>query len=532
MNKRKIKVIALITAVVILAVSVCAGAASIMVQDSLFKTNTPTYMALNSSATGIIKNADDYDAYMFEVPANGALVVRLDHEDYQDNAKTGWQITLYKIIEGEEKVYKELTYFESFWSDISSSWGETGVTAGTYCVVVKAGTFFVEADYTLSTMFTETETYEKEPNDTIEDATPIAVKYGKYGASSRRENGTDDDWYELELLEDSIVTITFTHNDKTLPVVGWNITLYNDADKMITQITSRLNETLVKTGILGLQSGTYYIKVEAQSEVPDTYTLLVGADKATNNEFELNDTPETATNLPADVIIGGSLADRLLGLDKDYYKFTVPAEGYIDFEFEHELLEGDKRGWNIRLLKPMEDGSYYEIVRKFAMWNNERMVIENMGLAPGDYYVCIDGDSVSYTSAYYTCKWIFTEAADFEHEPNNTMETCDFAEFGKYYHGAIISTDSLYDEDYYKFELEKDTRICLEFYHEKGKVNENCWIASVVDENGNEICSVDSYLNDHLVTTGVVLVPAGTYYVKIETGLYGSEIPYYFRLVR
>ncbi len=532
MNKRKIKITAIVTAIVILAVSLCAGAASVIVQDSLFKTNTPTYMALNSQATGIIKSADDYDAYIFEVPANGALVVRLDHEDYQDNAKTGWQITLYKIIEGEEKVYKELTFFESFWSDVTSSWGETGVTPGTYCVVVKAGTFFVETDYTLATMFTETETYEKEPNDNIEDATPIAVKYGKYGSSSRRESGTDTDWYILELLDDSVINITFSHNDNALPTVGWNVSLYNSDNKLITQVTSRLNEVLVKTGVIGLQSGTYYIKVEAQSEVPDTYTILVGADKATNNEFELNDTPETATNLPADVVIGGSLADRLLGLDKDYYKFTVPAQGYIDFEFEHEILEGDKRGWNIRLIKPLEDGSYYEIVRKIAMWNSESLVIEDMGLAPGDYYICIDGDSVSYNSAYYTCKWSFTEATSYEHEPNNTMETCDFAEFSKYYYGAIISTDSLYDEDYYKFELEKDTRMCLEFYHEAGNVNEHCWTASVVDETGKEVCSVDSYLNEHLVTTGVVLVPAGTYYVKIETGLYGSEIPYYFRLVR
>lgn len=532
MNKRKIKFIALAVAIVIFVASVCAGAASVIVQDSLFKNNTPTYMALNSQATGIIKSADDYDAYIFEVPANGALVVRLDHEGYDDNAKTGWQITLYKIIDGEERLYKELTYFESFWSDITSTWGETGVTPGTYCVVVKAGTYFIETNYTLVTMFTETETYEKEPNDTIEEATPIAVKYGKYGSSSRRENGTDTDWYVLELLEDSIINITFTHNDKTLPVVGWSVTLYDSSDKLITQFTSRLNETIVKTGIMGLQTGTYYIVVEAQSEVPDTYTILVGSDKATNNEFELNDTPETATNLPESVVIGGSLADRILGLDKDYYKFTVPAEGYIDFEFEHEILEGDKRGWNIRLLKPLEDGSYHEIVRKISMWNEERLVIEDMGLYPGDYYICIDGDSVSYNSSYYTCKWSFTEAENFEHEPNGTIETCDSAEFGKYYHGAIISTDSLYDEDYYKFELEKDTRICLEFYHEAGSVNEHCWTASVVDESGKEYCSTNSYLNEHLVTTGVVLVPAGTYYVKIETGIYGSEIPYYFRLVR
>lgn len=532
MNKRKIKLTAFVVAVVILVASVCAGAASVIVQDSLFKTNTPTYMALNSQATGIIKSADDYDAYMFEIPADGSLVVRLDHDDYQDSGKVGWEATLYKIIDGKERVYKELSFFESFWGNLASSKAETGVTPGTYCVVVKAGTFFVEEEYKLVTEFTKSESYEREPNDEMKDATLIAVKYGRYGNSSNRENGTDTDWYRFDLTEDSVVNLTFTHNDKTLPTVGWNITLYNSANKLIAQMTSRLNETIVKSGVIGLQTGTYYVKIEAQTEITDTYTLLVGADKAVNNEFELNDTPGTATNLPENIAIGGSLADRLLGLDKDYYKITLPEDGYINFQFRHELLEGNKRGWNIRLYKPLGNGKYHEIVRKFAMWNEEGLKIENMGLAKGVYYIRIDGDAVSYNSTYYTCKWDFIKASDFEHEPNNTLETCDSVTFGKYYHGAIISTDSLYDEDYYKFQIDQKTNICLEFYHEAGSVNDNCWIASIVDKNGKAVCSVNSYLNDHLVTTGVVTLPAGTYYVKIETGLYGSEIPYYFRLVR
>jgi hypothetical protein len=52
------------------------------------------------------------------------------------------------------------------------------------------------------------------------------------------------------------------------------------------------------------------------------------------------------------------------------------------------------------------------------------------------------------------------------------------------------------------------------------------------NENGNVIKSVDSSLNQGLVSTGVVTLKPGTYYVKIETGMYGSESPYYFKLVR
>ena len=59
MNKRKINITALITVVVILLVSLCAGAVSLIVEDSMFKNNTPTYITPNSQTTGIIKNADE-----------------------------------------------------------------------------------------------------------------------------------------------------------------------------------------------------------------------------------------------------------------------------------------------------------------------------------------------------------------------------------------------------------------------------------------------------------------------------------------
>lgn len=532
MNGRKVKKTVIIAVAIVLLISVCAGAVSLVAEDGLFKTNTPTYITPNSQVKGIISDKDDYEAYIFDVPSAGALVVRLDHDDFMDNTKTAWIVKTYKIIDGEKREYRELSYNEVFWTDATSNYGEIGVDAGTYCVTVSAGAFFLETEFTLVTMFTATDFYEKEPNDTPEEATPMQVKYGKHGSSQGRENTADTDWYTFELTEDSCVNMSFTHSDDTFPTVGWNVTLMNRDLETIAQITSRLNEVRVETGSIGLKSGTYYVRVDSQTNNADTYTLLVGAQKAQNTEFELNDSPETATPLPRDLAISGSLSDRLLGLDKDYYKFSVPADGYIDFKFTHELLEGDKRGWNIRIIKPMEDGSYYEIVRKISMWNEEEYLIESLGLAAGDYYVCIDGDSVSYNSATYTCQWSFTEQSNFENEPNNTPETAEDISFGTTYRGAIISTDMTFDEDYYRFEITEATRVCLEFGHEAGESGDVCWTASIVNGDGETVASVDSPVSYELVSTGVVEIPAGTYYVKIETGVYGWEIPYYFRLVR
>lgn len=532
MNKRKLKITALLTAVILLTVSLIAGAASVIINDGTFKNNTPAYITLNQNVKGSIESEDDYEAYIFEIEEDGVLSIRLDHQEVIDASRVGWTVTLYKIIEGEERDYRELAYFESFWNETTSVWGETGLSKGTYCLVVSPGSYFVESEFTLVTMFTATDVYEKEPNDTPEEATLMQVKYGKYASSSNREGDSDMDWFIFEVAEDSCVTLSFSHADKAFPTIGWSITLLTESFETITQFTSALDETIVKTGVIGLRSGTYYIKVESQTNMIDTYTLLVGADKAVNNEFELNDIPENATELPENVTITGSLSDRLLGLDKDYFRINVPADGYIDFELSHELIAGDKKGWNIRVIKPMEDGSYYEIVRKVSKWNEERCLIENLGLGAGDYFICIDGDSVNYNSATYACKWSFTEKENFEKEPNSIIRRAETVSFGNYYHGAIVSTDVLYDEDFYKFEITEATRVCLEFYHDKTTDIEHCWDASIVDEDGFTMTTVKSHLNQRLVTTGVVELPAGVYYVKIETGMYGSEMPYYFRLVR
>lgn len=530
MSRRKKKVIAIITTVAILLVALCASGVALDVANSLFKNNTPTYITLESPVNGIIRKSDDYEAYVFEIEKDGALSICLEHEDFMDSTKSGWVVTLYKIDKGDD--YKEVAYYESFWNDMTSSWPEVGLGAGTYCIVVKAGLYFLENEYTLTTSFTETSSFEKEFNDTKETANPVEVSYGKYASSNNRSTGTDVDWYTFEIYEDSCVNVSFVHPDETFPQVGWVITLTNEKNEKITQFTSRLTELDIKTGALGLKAGRYYLCVESQTELCQEYTVLVGSDKAVNSEFEMNDSPETSIPIPMNIKMTGCLADRLLGLDKDYYKFEVEADGYIDVEFTHDNQNEDKNGWNIRVLKAMDDGTYYEVVRKVSKWNQEKLRIESLGLSKGEYYLLVDGDSVSYNSATYTLSWSFTQADNFEQEPNGDAGTAKPIEAGTFYHGAIISSDVSYDEDYYKFELATKTNVSIDFRHEAGDKDDVCWYLSILNDRNEEMVFTDIKLSSEISTTGVVTLPAGTYYVKVETGMYGSEIPYYFRLKR
>lgn len=532
MNKGKVKIVSVIVAIVIIAVSLCAVGFANTVSDGLFNMNTPMHITPNSTVVGTIESKEDYEAYIFDVEKDGALSVRLDHDNLLDTVKCGYRVTLYKVIDGKEREYKELTYFDSFWSDVTSSWGETGVSAGTYVVVVDPGTDILYGEFTLVTTFTSTSTFEKEANDTKETANNFAIGHALYGSSSQRTDGYDHDWFVFELTQDSCINLSFAHEDLTFPKAGWNIKILSEKDEVVCDFTSKLTDTLIKTGTIGLKAGIYYIKVENVSAIATTYSIVLGADKATNHEFELNDTPETAIDLPQNIAMGGSLADRLLSLDKDYYRINVTEDGALDITFSHEALEGDKNGWNIRVLKEDENGEYFEIVKKISTWNSKDCIIANLGLAKGEYYILVDGDSLSYNSASYTLQWALTPRSDFETEPNGSMETAKDIDANTYYHGAIISSDVDFDEDYYRFKITEERNISLELWHEKVTDSSITWIASIIDENGNVIKSVDSSLNQGLVSTGVMTLTEGTYYVKVETGMYGSESPYYFKLVR
>lgn len=532
--KRIIAIVCIIA--VLVGIITCVGAA-LSVNDSLFKNNTPTFMKLDAGGqarkiAGVVTSKDDYESYIIEIPENGALTICLEHEKVTDSGKSGWVVTLYKLLPAEGgNEYKEIAYFESFWADTTSDWDDIGVSAGTYCIMVTPGLYFLPSEYTLSTIFTTTDNYEKEPNDTPQTASPIAVGYGKKGNTSNRREGTDVDWYYFDIDIDSCVNISFTHPDGTFPVVGWTVTLINEKGEKVTQFTSRLTDLIIKTGKLGLRAGRYHISVEAQTDTADEYTLLVGSEKALNFEFEMNDTPETAVGLPQGIKVSGSLADRLLSLDKDYYKFTLDGDGYIDLTFTHELLEGDKNGWNIRLLKQLDDGSYYEIVRRISKWNVQTTELKSYGLPAGEYYLLIDGDSVSYNSETYSVMWSFTEIADYEKEPNSTKLNCQTIDFGKKYTGAIISSDVTYDEDYYRFNLVTETTVCLEFYHRSLAGSDVCWNISIIDDKGNVVREMTSALNEPLNSTGTFQLPAGVYFIKVETGMYGSEVPYQIKLI-
>jgi hypothetical protein len=542
LKKRTLIIIVTVAVLISLIATVCA----IEVKDSLFYMNTPTFIntktsentsGFNIAVKGELKTKEDYEAYIFTLEENGALSLSFNHQSIQESMLDGWRVTLYYIENPDDDWYEynELTYFDAFWADVTSTWGETGVEAGTYCVVVEPGQLFLAGDFDLTVSFTPTESFEKEFNDTKETATDLRLNRVIYGSSSQRQADADLDYYKFEITNDGYIDMVFSHDNSQLPQVGWVVKLFTENDYEIASFASKYQDPELRTGKINLHPGVYYILVETQVQDGMTYRLKVETGLSETTEFEINDTPEQAEIFKENSIVSGMLAPKVMGLDKDYFKITLTEKSYLTVNFVHEFdekeFDEDYNGWNVRLLRPEKDGTYTEIVKRVSKWNDEGVNITGMGLPAGDYYILIDADSMRYTSVPYSLTYTCQTDLLFESESNNTKETANEVGTLKDYYGTLISTDMNFDRDYYKFEVDKDRNIAFHFYHDYTNENDLAWVATIMDENGNEISTLESAKNEYQVTTGVIELKKGTYYILIENDLYSSEDTYWFRIV-
>ncbi len=530
MSKRLKVIIALVLA----AAAVCAviaGVNAFTAKDSAFTFNTPMLINVNTTVTGQIKNSSDTESYMFEVQDNGALSILLEQEELRDIVDDGWHITIYKMENDSAKTYAELANYKAYINTVTSNWSEIGITPGTYCIVVEAGTLFIPGEFTLTVFFSKTDNYEREVNDTKATATPIELNHARFGSSNERSSGVDVDWYVFEIKSDMTVEVSFNHTADTMPQSGWVISVLSENGDILSDFSSDLNNTKLNSGILGLKAGKYYVRIDSQVLSDMTYSLLVSAKVHKDYEYEFNNSTSSATALPIGKTMHGSLASRLLGLDRDYWKFTLENDCVANISFTHDDLFEEKSGWNVRLIRE-DSGETTELVKKVSAWNQPELAIDGIGLRAGTYYVCLDSDSIASNNAEYGITVTTSTNAAYETEPNNDMASAKTMTLNKYCYGALISSNVDYDVDFYKFTLTEQKRVSVEFAHTANPEDSRTgWTISILDASGKKVFAYDSACNRDFVSSEVLNLGAGTYYVKVENGLESVETPYSVRLV-
>ncbi len=202
------------------------------------ESNNDYYLAnnidLNNSYTGTLSGGQDEDYYKIIAPDNGKINIYFQHK-YKDEDKR-WGVKIYQYINGQ---YNELSN-----QTINVRDGEN--IALPFIGAIKNGTYFIQItdhnwygavgeNYIIKTSFTQSDIFEKEPNDDYYSATEISLNQ-KYGGTIN--NGYDKDFYHFVASLNGTLCIDFQHTyiDEN---GSWYVDIYNYVNGEYVQIVSK-----------------------------------------------------------------------------------------------------------------------------------------------------------------------------------------------------------------------------------------------------------------------------------------------------
>lgn len=490
-----------------------------------------------SENTGSLEASDSVNVYTFSLEKRCAFQYVFSHKEIIGTA--GWEISLYGeyYLNGTdgETAYRLLNTLISEPTVTKQQSVKLGLIPGNYRLVVTKGMAFTSDGYRIDVTAEYGSDYEIECNDNIYRYTSLFSSVPIKGTASYFKDRQDEDWYMFRQYEDGFAQLKFEHpaiKDKT--TVCWQIILYSENGTALYSVNSLFTDELVRSGAIGLSAGNYYVLVRNRVYADMPYTLTLSRADDVSYEVEKNDTKETATEISVNSTVTGSVAERLTGIDRDYFKFDVPSSGTLMLEFSHIATAEDKNGWNFVLT----DDSGEVLFKGISAWSDDVSTSSHIGLGKGTYYVLVDSDNLYLNSEDYYLTVSFTTFEGWETEANNSFSSSDILLSDTAVTGLIADcggADS--DYDYYSFTLTEESDVSLMLEHEILGNNRNIFNVTLYDESFNPVeCTVGEATG---ITTVRVLadaentqanyeaLSAGTYYVKVTSGIYYESIIYY-----
>ncbi len=223
-----------------------------------------------------------------------------------------------------------------------------------------------------------------------------------------------------------------------------------------------------------------------------------------NDDHEPNDNVSQATPINVNEAVYGWIQSY----ERDYYKFEVPANGYIQIEFRHEYGVGGAYGFKVEMLT-YNGNAESRWIYLSSDTNSEWTRSWKTGLHPGTYYVKVStelGESGNYN---FTVNYVETDS--WETENNDNVSVADKIELDQTIGGVMGS----YESDFYKFTLEEKTRIQVELYQKNGVT---CCF-EILTYNGNSTSRLEyvgSNVNSNTIFSSKKHLGAGTYYINAK----------------
>ncbi len=244
-----------------------------------------------------------------------------------------------------------------------------------------------------------------------------------------------------------------------------------------------------------------------------------GIDTYAAEEVGKNDTKEAATQINLNTDITGNLGSES---DKDFYKFTVNERSVARVNFTNPY-KNTSSGFLVKLFAEDDTVLFSEGIELSNMAVTKS---DQIGLAPGTYYISVTQNQASYYpdigTDNYTLKVDFSQDnnKEWEYEVNDSNTSANSIDLNKNTYGSISKGT---DVDFYTFNVDNNATFSLtlggEYY------GTYCtWEANVYGPNGDEIDSV--YITQGIIqdnaatrrlekTSDEKKIEAGKYYVKV-----------------
>ena len=361
------------------------------------------------------------------------------------------------------------------------------------------------------------------------NAKKITIGTDVTGSVTAGYNSAQND-YKFTLSQAGAFWITFSNPTQSTTADCWKVAIFNSSIEEIYSATIDGTSTVTEFFPLGLESGTYYIRVTSANMLSavskDTYTLKTSFNASDYWESESNDSFSKADEAVLESSYYGAVMDAQ---DKDYYYVKTTEDGVMTITFERSLQGDNSAYWELYLY----DSSFTEIYSTTLKGGSKSTVIPRMGLVSGTYYVMIKSSNsyLAKTTDPYTLKCSFNASDNWEKERNDTPSTATSIEKDYWYKGTTSSGYN-YDKDYYSFEVVSKGNYRLTFKTPLMSDSSVYWLVYVCDEDYNEIEKKNIKGSKEKHTLDVTL-SEGSYYVYVTSSAANkasSESIYNFKI--
>lgn len=314
-------------------------------QENLEKDELPLDEAIpiktNSTVTDCLEEYGTVKWYEFEVSYDGYVELDFKHpyiENTSNIKPSLWDIELYNTQ------MKSLVKISPYGDTVQMESPKVGVPSGKYYIKISKGTNYSDADFNFKVSYTSSNNWEKEENNTYQNATSIPLNTSMNGALAYYY---DVDWYTFDLDSLGYVEIEFKHQyieTSSWDPSFWDIELYNEDFEKESSFSILGDETIYKDTKIGLDKGTYHIKVSKGGHHDDMdYTLKVNFKSTNSWEIEPNDSSKTATPVTLGITKNGVLENRD---DSDWYSISL-SDGEYTLVFTPSILDSSSDHWEI-----------------------------------------------------------------------------------------------------------------------------------------------------------------------------------------